>query len=109
MNNFFIQNTLVTTICKLIIIATICLGLSSCAYIKSFRGGKDQNAAVARSIKSELILSPAVEAAPLQVQVEDKTIILDGFVESLEEKQEAERLARELYPSYEILNTISVR
>jgi len=109
MNNYFFPMVLTTSKRKLIIIVMTCFTLTSCAYVEKFRSGIEQGAAVARNVKSELIKSPAVEAAPLQVRVENKTILLEGFVESLDEKQEAEIVARELYPAFDVLNNITVR
>lgn len=95
--------------CRYIFTLIMCFTLVSCAYIEDFRSEKERDSNVARNVKSHLIKSPAVEAAPLRVRVEGKIIVLNGFVESLEEKQEAEIVARELYPAFELLNYIRVR
>jgi len=53
--------------------------------------------------------SELIEAAPIRVSATTSTIVLEGFVESPEQKNESERIAEELHPEYEIVNKIRVR
>ena len=90
-------------------IVAICL-LPSCSILEAkFANGDEQGTAIARSVKAELVKSPIVDAAPLRVRVDGTSIVLEGFVESLVESQEAESLVRALYPEYNVFNTITVR
>lgn len=84
--------------------------LTACSYIdERFNHDDGQRFAVARSVKAELVKNSAVEAAPIRVRVLEKTIFLDGFVESQEELERAEALASDLYPDYTVLNSLIVR
>ena len=88
-----------------------CLALGGCSYAETLLKQDDsvEYTKIARSVKASLVDSELVEAAPLRVSATARTIVLEGFVESPEQRKEAERIAEELHPNYEIDNNIRIR
>ena len=95
---------------KISAIILLCTSMASCGAIQSrLQGDAGDQKAVARAVKADLVSSDAIDAAPLTVRTDGKKIILTGFVDSVEESQAAEKLTREGYPDYFIINNIQVK
>ncbi|MFK7858011.1 MAG: BON domain-containing protein [Granulosicoccus sp.] len=63
----------------------------------------------AREAKSALMASSTLNAAPLRINKRGDVIELSGYVESEEERLEAEAIIRKLYPVSAIRNNIQLR
>lgn len=70
-----------------------------------------ESASVSTAVKSALIDSPGMPAAAILVEADDEqsSIMLSGFVDSREQRAEAERLASQSAPGYQIFNELEVR
>ena len=86
------------------------MATASCTYLGSLVSSKDSDdVAITRSAKSALMASDKINAAPLRVSNKGDVMQLSGSVESDEERLEAERVLRSLYPDITIENLIKVR
>ena len=86
--------------------------LSSCTSLTSELDQTSyESASVSTAIKSALIDSPGMPAAATLVEADDEqsSITLSGFVDTQEQRAEAERLARQSAPGYRILNELELR
>lgn len=95
---------------KIAIVIFLCTSMTSCSVIQSrLQGDTGDQQAVARAVKADLIGSDVIDAAPLRVRVDGQNIVLTGFVDSEDESQAAEKLTREGYPDYFVINDILVK
>ena len=84
--------------------------LGACNIISAqFTGDDNEDIQAARAVKSALLASASLNAAPLSVIKRGDEIILSGYVESVIEKIEAEAIAHKLYPEASIKNDIQLR
>lgn len=93
-------------------LVAVCLSLpmTGCTIISSqLSGNNEDDIQAARAVKSSLMASDSINAAPLRIVKRNNLITLSGFVEFEEEKAEAERIVRNLYPTASINNDIKVR
>ncbi len=91
-------------------VTLLCSLLSGCSQIDSLLN-KDSHPSseVARAVKAQLVSNQSVDAAPLRVSVKSATIVLEGFVDDIDQSNKAEEIARSMYPEFNVLNQIIVR
>lgn len=87
------------------------LGATGCAVTRDQQsvGSFIDDATLTTRVKAKFAESPAVSAMAISVETLKGTVLLSGFAKSAEERQTAERLARETSGVRSVRNEIVVR
>ncbi len=72
-------------------------------------GAYVDDATITARVKARFVESKAVDAAAISVETLNGTVMLSGFAKSADERQAAEKLAREVSGVKQVKNEVAVR
>jgi hyperosmotically inducible periplasmic protein len=87
----------------------LALALAGCAMPQEIERTPPAEAELATEVKIALVEAPALAAAAIFVDAEGDLVRLGGFADSAEEREQAERIAREVPGVARVENDIQVR
>jgi hyperosmotically inducible periplasmic protein len=94
---------------SLLAVALAALLLAGCANDGRTAGDRIDDAAITARANAALAGSPVASAWDVSVESNDGTVLLSGFVDSEEERAEAERLVAQVDGVEEVRNNIELR
>lgn len=69
----------------------------------------DKNEKIAAQVKVELVKVPGLNAAPIDVKVQDGVVTLDGFLEDESQRQHATQAARSVTGVESVVDKLKVK
>jgi osmotically-inducible protein OsmY len=102
---------MIRSISRTLAIAAIALLASACAGTeqRASTGVYIDDAAITTKVTAALVASPLTAAREIQVETFKGVVQLSGFVDSADEKEEAERLAEDIDGVSSVQNRIAVK
>jgi hyperosmotically inducible periplasmic protein len=91
------------------VLLALALALAGCAMPQEIERTPPAEAELATEVKIALVEAPALAAAAIFVDAEGDLVRLGGFTGSAEEREQAERIAREVPGVARVENDIQVR
>jgi osmotically-inducible protein OsmY len=85
--------------------------ITGCAVVRDQQtvGAYVDDAAITTAVKAKFVEDKTVDAGAINVQTLNGTVNLSGFAKSTSERNQAERLARDVKGVRDVRNTLAVR